>query len=82
MQTRAERVRDLHLASLMSEISAIMKRKNITQAELARRACMNPSAINNVLSLKVDPRASTLVVILKALDQTLTMEPNQESIAP
>lgn len=76
---RAER--DEHLETLMSEISAIMKEQDISQAELARRMNADPGAISKVLKLKVDPRASTLVAMLKALDQHLTMKPTQADLA-
>lgn len=71
MKRRIER--DEHLVTLMSEISAIMKEQGITQAELARRMKADRCAISKVLKLRVDPLASTLVMMLKALDCHLTM---------
>lgn len=67
--------RDEHLVTLMSEISQIMAEQNITQAELARRMNAHPASISKVLKLKVDPLASTLVMMLKALDCTIAMRP-------
>lgn len=70
--TRLER--DAHLVLLMAEISDIMAEQKISQAELARRMDAHPAAVNKVLKLKVDPRASTLVAMLKALNRHLAMD--------
>lgn len=67
--------RDDHLASLMSQINAIMEEQNISQAELARRMDAHPSAVGKVLNLRVDPRASTLIAMLKALNRSLVLAP-------
>lgn len=71
--TRPER--DAHLEILMAEVSAIMKAQHVSQAELARRMNTNPASVCKVLKLKVDPRASTLVALLKALNCTIAMRP-------
>jgi len=76
--TRAER--DIHLEALMSTISAIMRENGISQAELARRMNTHPAALSKVLKLKVDPRASTLVAMLKALNCVLDMRPMENAI--
>ena len=75
------RDRDVHLVALMTEISAIMDEQHISQAELARRMNTHPAAISKVLKLKVDPRASTLVAMLKALDRHLTLTPDSPDVA-
>lgn len=77
--TRTER--DAHLVTLMSQVSAIMDEQGVSQAELARRMNVHPAAVSKVLSLKVDPRASTLVSMLKALNRHLTMEPDSNGVA-
>lgn len=71
MKRRLER--DEHLVALMSEISQIMAEQHISQAELARRMDVDRAAVSKVLKLRVDPLASTLVMMLKALDCHLTM---------
>jgi len=71
--TRLER--DGHLEALIAEISAIMQEQDISQAELARRMNAHPAAVCKVLKLQVDPRASTLVSMLKALNRTLALRP-------
>jgi predicted XRE-type DNA-binding protein len=76
--TRPER--DVHLEALMAQVSALMKEQNVSQAELARRMNINRASVCNVLKLKVDPRASTLVAMLKALNRTLDMRP-QDHVA-
>lgn len=73
--------RDEHLVVLMSEISAIMVEQGISQAELARRMGAHPAAISKVLKLKVDPLASTVVAMLKALDCHITMARSKD-VAP
>lgn len=71
MKRRVER--DVHLEELMSQISAIMTERNISQSELARRMHTDRASVSKVLKLKVDPLASTLVAMLKALDCDLAM---------
>lgn len=73
--------RDAHLVALMSEVSAIMNEQHVSQAELARRMNTHPAAVSKVLKLKVDPKTSTLVAMLKALDRHLGLMPNQEPVA-
>lgn len=65
--------RDAHLVDLMSAISTIMTEQHVSQAELARRMNTDPSSVCKVLKLKVDPLASTLIAMLKALDCDLAM---------
>ncbi len=82
--TREER--NEHLAPLMNAISAIMDERGITQAQLARRVGTDRAAINKMLTLTVDPRMSTLLAILKALDCHWSManggsDGNTESVA-
>lgn len=76
--TRIER--EAHLEEVMARINAIMKERHISQAELARRANMNPADVSKALKLKVDPRTSTLIAILKALDHHMSVTPDQSSI--
>lgn len=76
--TRIER--DAHLETLMAQIAAIMKARNISQAELARRADMHPADVSKALKLKVDPRASSIIAMLKAIDHHMTATPNQSSV--
>lgn len=71
MKRRIER--DAHLEALMSEISAIMVEQKISQSELARRMNTDRASVSKVLKLKVDPLASTLVAMLKALNCDLAM---------
>lgn len=59
----------------MSAISSAMKEQGVSQAELARRMNSCPAAISKALKLQVDPRASTLVAMLKALGLSLAMRP-------
>jgi transcriptional regulator with XRE-family HTH domain len=73
--------RDEHLVTLMSEISSIMTEQQISQAELARRMNAHPASVSKILSLKVDPRASTLVSMLKALNCHLTMTADAINVA-
>jgi len=78
--TRAER--DVHLEALMTAISDQMEQQGVSQAELARRMGAHPAAVNKALKLKVDPRASTLVSMLKALNCTIAMKPAHEDQPP
>jgi predicted transcriptional regulator len=70
--------RESHLETLVADISRRMSEQHVSQAELARRMDTHPSAVCNVLKLKVDPRASTLIAMLKALGCQLTLEPISE----
>lgn len=76
--TRAQR--DEHLASVMAQINAIMKANNISQAELARRADMHPADVSKALNLRTDPRASTIIAMLRAIDHHMTVTPDQPSV--
>ena len=70
--------RESHLESLVADISRRMSELGVSQAELSRRMDTHPSAVCNVLKLKVDPRASTLIAMLKALGCQLALEPIQD----
>lgn len=71
MKRRLER--DEHLVELMSQISEIMTERNVSQSELARRMNTDRANVSKVLKLKVDPLASTLVAMLRALDCEMAM---------
>lgn len=71
--TRSDR--NEHLVQLMAEVSQVMKEQHISQAELARRMDTSRANVCKVLKLEVDPRASTLIAMLKALDRVLTTTP-------
>jgi predicted transcriptional regulator len=70
--------REAHLESRVADISRRISEQHVSQAELARRMNAHPAAICNVLKLKVDPRASTLIAMLKALGCQLVLEPITE----
>lgn len=74
--TRAQR--DIHLEVLMNAISDLMQQQGVSQAELARRMGADSAAVNKALKLKVDPRASTIVSMLKALNCAIAMKPLNE----
>ena len=76
--TRIER--EAHLEDVMARINAIMKERNISQAELARRASMHPADVSKALKLKVDPRTSTLIAMLRALDHHMSVPPDQSIV--
>ena len=60
--------RESHLESLVADISRRMSELGVSQAELSRRTEMDPASISKLLKMQVDPRVSTLLAILKALD--------------
>lgn len=69
--TRPER--DAHLVLLMAKLADLMAEQQVSQAELARRMDTHPAVVSKMLSLKVDPRASTLLAALKALHRHIDM---------
>ena len=55
------------MTSLGASLSAELRRKRVSQAELSRRSGVSPSTISEILCGKADPRASTLGRLRKAL---------------
>lgn len=58
-----------NLNYISDNIIKIMRKKGITDAELARRSGLPPSTIHRIVAnLTSDPRASTILLLSKALD--------------
>lgn len=53
------------------------RRAGLSQTELARRACVDPSMINRIERGKVVPRVDTLERLLASAGATLTVEPRK-----
>ena len=64
---------ELFVESFVAEMEAIMRRDNISQAELARRLGCSPSNITQIMKYSSNLNAATMANISTALDHRIVV---------